>query len=300
MHRHGRIIDNIKCFRMTVNDNSIGCFFIKIFSLPTPKLLLVLQINWFDAFDQATTDRDDCCHPVFKASKLFYFLLIILSHISFHFWGLQRCFLIKDRGKGRKTTLIGGGGGGGEPPWKFSRPIRIRRYFEICWLLLTFEKKICLFPTPQIYEQKTTARLFINKKKKITRASFTDALYSSGGDLWLNAKKKIRRPNLYLAFALWASPGNKDPTPEQGFAFVTGLMIKRYFSQQFETCLPRLPLELARPFCLFLQNPCVQQPYLLVCFWYDRFSLFFQDRFCVFLLTVHTLHDGSIGTSMPL
>ena len=138
------------------------------------------------------------------------------------------------------------------------------------------------------------------EEKKITRASFTDALYSSGGDLWLNAKKKIRRPNLYLAFALWASPGNKDPTPEQGFAFVTGLIIKRYFSQQFETCLPRLPIELARPFCLFLQNPRVQQPYLLVCFWYDRFSLFFQDRFCVFLLTVHTLHDGSIGTSMPL
>ena len=123
MHRHGRIIDNIKCFRMTVNDNSIGCFFIKIFSLPTPKLLLVLQINWFDAFDQATTDRDDCCHPVFKASKLFYFLLIILSHISFHFWGLQRCFLIKDRGKGRKTTLIKGGGGeGGNHPDNF--PVR--------------------------------------------------------------------------------------------------------------------------------------------------------------------------------
>ena len=300
MHRHGRIIDNIKCFRMTVNDNSIGCFFIKIFSLPTPKLLLVLQINWFDAFDQATTDRDDCCHPVFKASKLFYFLLIILSHISFHFWGLQRCFLIKDRGKGRKTTLIKGGGGrGGTTLIIFPSD----SHQTLFWNLLTSpyirEKNLSLSHPSDIWTEDNCKTIY-KQKKKITRASFTDALYSSGGDLWLNAKKKIRRPNLYLAFALWASPGNKDPTPEQGFAFVTGLMIKRYFSQQFETCLPRLPLELARPFCLFLQNPCVQQPYLLVCFWYDRFSLFFQDRFCVFLLTVHTLHDGSIGTSMPL
>lgn len=38
---YGRIIDNIKCFRMIVNDNLIGCFFIKIFSFFMFKLFFV-------------------------------------------------------------------------------------------------------------------------------------------------------------------------------------------------------------------------------------------------------------------
>ena len=58
---------------------------------------------------------------------------------------------------------------------------------------------------------------------------FTDALYGSEGDLWLNAEKNYEGQTFTWPFALWASPGNRDPTPKQGVWFCYKTNVKMSF-----------------------------------------------------------------------